>query len=131
MNHLRYLRAPKICGLNFYVVDEKLKGLYQKVILAKSKAPFQYEKRENVAHQVEANNPVCGDRFTLYLEIEDGLIADAAFYGHGCAISKSSASILIENIIGIKRERDSHDCFSLILSYFSLIWEKHSEVQGI
>lgn len=100
MNHLRYLRAPKICGLNFYVVDEKLKGLYQKVILAKSKAPFQYEKRENVAHQVEANNPVCGDRFTLYLEIEDGLIADAAFYGHGCAISKSSASILIENIIG-------------------------------
>lgn len=79
---------------------EKLRQLYKTVILQKSKTPFQYEKRPEATHQIEANNPVCGDRFTLYLDIEDGVIRDAAFYGHGCAISKSSASILTENIIG-------------------------------
>lgn len=85
-------------------MNEKLKQLYKTVILQKSKAPFQYEKRPGAAHQVEANNPVCGDRFTLYLDIEAGKIVDASFYGHGCAISKSSASILIENIIGLSLE---------------------------
>ncbi|HKK76226.1 MAG TPA: SUF system NifU family Fe-S cluster assembly protein [Saprospiraceae bacterium] len=85
-------------------MNEKLKQLYQTVILQKSKAPFQYEKRPDATHQIEANNPVCGDRFTLYLDMADGIIQDAAFYGHGCAISKSSASILTENIIGLSKE---------------------------
>lgn len=85
-------------------MNEKLKQLYKTVILQKSKAPFQYEKRPEAAHQIEANNRVCGDRFTLYLDIEAGKIVDASFYGHGCAISKSAASILTENIIGLNLE---------------------------
>lgn len=85
-------------------MNEKLKQLYKTVILQKSKAPFQYEKRPEAAHQVEANNLVCGDRFTLYLDIVDGKIVDASFYGHGCAISKSATSILTKNIIGLSLE---------------------------
>lgn len=82
-------------------MTEKLKQLYRSVILQKSKSPFQYEKRPEATHQIEANNPICGDRFTLYLDIREGLIEDASFYGHGCAISKSSTSILTEKIIGL------------------------------
>lgn len=81
-------------------MDPKIKKLYQSVILKKSKAPFNFEKRPHATHQIEANNPVCGDRFTLYFDIENGQIKDAAFYGHGCAISKSATSLLTENLIG-------------------------------
>ena len=82
-------------------MTEQLKALYQSVILPTSKQPFQYEKRPDAAYQVEANNPICGDRFTLYLDIAEDTIQDAAFYGHGCAISKSATSILTEHIIGL------------------------------
>lgn len=81
-------------------MDTKLKQLYQSVILKKSKTPFNFEKRPSAAYQIEANNPICGDRFTLFLDIQDGRITEAAFYGHGCAISKSATSILTENLIG-------------------------------
>ncbi|GAB5551944.1 MAG: SUF system NifU family Fe-S cluster assembly protein [Saprospiraceae bacterium] len=81
-------------------MDPKIKQLYQSVILKKSKAPFNFEKRPKAKYKIEANNPVCGDRFTLYLDIEGEQIKDAAFYGHGCAISKSATSILTQNLIG-------------------------------
>ncbi|MEM6379645.1 MAG: iron-sulfur cluster assembly scaffold protein, partial [Bacteroidota bacterium] len=81
-------------------MDSKLKLLYQSVILKKSKAPFNFEKRLNADYQIEANNPICGDRFTLFLDIKNEKIVDAAFYGHGCAISKSATSIITEQLIG-------------------------------
>ena len=81
-------------------MDPKLKQLYQSVILKKSKAPFNFEKRPHADYQIEANNPICGDRFTLFLDVQDDKIVDAAFYGHGCAISKSATSILTEHLIG-------------------------------
>jgi nitrogen fixation NifU-like protein len=81
-------------------MDPKIKQLYQSVILKKSRAPFQFEKRSEADHHIEANNPICGDRFTIFLDLDNGQIKDAAFYGHGCAISKSATSILTENLIG-------------------------------
>lgn len=81
-------------------MNPKVKQLYQTVILKKSKAPFNFEKRPDALYQIEANNPICGDRFTLYLDLEHNQIKQASFYGHGCAISKSATSILTENLIG-------------------------------
>ena len=45
-------------------------------------------------------NPLCGDEITLELKIEDGKVADVAFTGHGCAISRAAASMMSEEIIG-------------------------------
>jgi len=83
-------------------MDAKLKALYQDVILQHDKHPLQYEKRVEADHVIEAYNPLCGDKFQLFLEVQDGRIAQAHFHGYGCAISKASTSVLVRNLVGKK-----------------------------
>jgi len=78
-------------------MKERLKQLYKSVILAHSKAPYNYKKVDG-QEQIEAYNPLCGDRFVLYIDIEDGKITKLHFHGHGCAISKASTSILVKHL---------------------------------
>jgi nitrogen fixation NifU-like protein len=49
---------------------------------------------------IQDRNPLCGDEIVLELKIEDGKIADVAFTGHGCAISRAAASMMSDDIIG-------------------------------
>jgi len=77
-----------------------LRGLYQEVILDHSKRPRNYRVLEGADHQAEGYNPLCGDRITIYLKLENDRITDVAFQGSGCAISTSSASILTETVKG-------------------------------
>jgi len=85
-------------------MDAKLKALYHKVILKHDKNPLHYEKRPAADHVIEAYNPLCGDRFQVFLEIENGIIRHAHFHGYGCAISKASTSVLVKNLVGKTRE---------------------------
>jgi nitrogen fixation protein NifU and related proteins len=77
-----------------------LRGLYQEVILDHSKKPRNYRVMEGADHHAEGYNPLCGDRVTLYVRIENGRISDVTFMGSGCAISTSSASLLTETVKG-------------------------------
>ena len=81
-------------------MNDKLKQLYKTVILKHNNAPFHYEKKEAATHQLDAYNPLCGDRFNLYLEVENGVITNIHFHGYGCAISKASTSVLAKNLEG-------------------------------
>jgi nitrogen fixation NifU-like protein len=49
---------------------------------------------------VDMNNPTCGDRIRLTLDLEDGVVKDAKFEGEGCSISMSSASMMTQAIKG-------------------------------
>lgn len=82
--------------------EEKLKHLYQKVILGHSKHPYHYEKMEGPDHIIEAYNPLCGDKFKLFLKMKDDRIETASFSGYGCAISKASTSILVQRLEGLR-----------------------------
>jgi nitrogen fixation NifU-like protein len=55
---------------------------------------------ESPTRVAKGHNPLCGDRLTLYLNIEGDRIADVAFEGSGCAISKASASLMTEAVKG-------------------------------
>ncbi len=77
-----------------------LRGLYQEVILDHSKRPRNYRVLETADHHAEGYNPLCGDRITIYLKLENDRISDVTFQGSGCAISTSSASILTETVKG-------------------------------
>lgn len=79
-------------------MKEKLKQLYKSVILTHNKTPYHYEKKLSATHQIEAYNPLCGDQFNLYLDLEHGKIKDIYFHGYGCAISKASTSVLVKNL---------------------------------
>ena len=81
-------------------MDDKIKALYQKVIVRESKSPYQYEKPESFDLFIEADNPVCGDRFELFFSLDGKKITSAHFKGYGCAISKAATSILLKKVEG-------------------------------
>ena len=76
-----------------------LQELYQEVILDDSKRPRNFRALED-GRKAEGYNPLCGDRFTVYLRMEDSVIKDTSFQGSGCAISKASASLMTETVKG-------------------------------
>lgn len=70
-------------------------SLYHPLILQHSDFPVRYEKMADPDRVIEAYNQFCGDQFFLYLKFDGEVIADASFWGYGCALSKASASLLV------------------------------------
>ena len=79
--------------------DVGLQDLYQEVILDHNRRPRNFRLIEG-RRKAEGFNPLCGDRLTVYVRVDDGVIADVAFQGSGCAISKASASLMTESVKG-------------------------------
>jgi nitrogen fixation protein NifU and related proteins len=103
-------------------MDSKLSQLYQGVIMQHNNEPFHFEKRATAQHVIEAYNPLCGDKFKLFLDIENGVVTQATFHGYGCAISKASTSLLMKNIQGQPLSKIA----DLVSDYFKII-ENRSE----
>lgn len=81
-----------------------LRELYQDVILEHSKAPRNYRELQNANHKAEGYNPLCGDHFTIYLDLEGDKIKEVTFQGSGCAISKASASMMTQSVKGKSKQ---------------------------
>jgi len=77
-----------------------VRHLYQALVLDHSSRPRNLGSLEEASHTGEGFNPVCGDRLTVYLIIEDGVVGDVRFQGSGCAIAMASASMMTSAIIG-------------------------------
>lgn len=82
-----------------------LRELYQELILEHSKAPRNYRALTAPDHKAEGYNPLCGDRFTVSVQMEGDSIQDIAFQGSGCAISKASASMMTQSVKGKTRQQ--------------------------
>jgi nitrogen fixation NifU-like protein len=78
----------------------ELSDLYQEVILDHNRRPRNFRAIEGASRQQEGYNPLCGGRLTLYVTLDGDRIADVAFQGSGCAISKASASLMTEALKG-------------------------------
>ncbi|MDP6581543.1 MAG: SUF system NifU family Fe-S cluster assembly protein [Vicinamibacterales bacterium] len=77
-----------------------LRELYQEVILDHNRSPRNFGPLEGADLRADGHNPLCGDRLSVALKVEDGLVTDVRFEGSGCAISKASASLMTERIKG-------------------------------
>ena len=88
-----------------------LRDLYQEVILEHSKAPRNFRVMPTANHKAEGFNPLCGDHFTIYLDLDSDTIRDVAFQGSGCAISKASASMMTQALKG-KTKAEAEKLFS-------------------
>ena len=75
-----------------------LRELYQEVILDHNRRPRNFRAIEGANRHAEGYNPLCGDKVTVYLKVEDGIVKDIAFQGSGCAISTASASLMTAEI---------------------------------
>lgn len=81
-----------------------LDTLYRQVIMDHYKNPRNKGILEN-SLTVDMNNPTCGDRIRLTLDLEDNVVKDAKFEGEGCSISMSSASMMTQAIKGLTLDK--------------------------
>lgn len=79
---------------------DDLRELYQEVILDHGKNPRNFRHPDDANREAKGENPMCGDRFMVYLTLKDGVVNDVAFQGRGCAISTASASMMTELVRG-------------------------------
>lgn len=87
--------------------------LYQEIILEHNNKPRNLRKLEGANRTVVGYNPLCGDKMTLYLKLEGDVIVDIGFEGAGCAIFKSSASLMTESVKG-KSTAEAKDIFNAV-----------------
>ena len=75
--------------------------LYREVIIERYKNPLYRGKLDPHDISFEDENPLCGDHIRIDLRVDNqGIIREAGFSGHGCAISQASADLLLESVIG-------------------------------
>lgn len=80
-----------------------LKDLYRDVIVDHNRNPRNFGKLEPADAHADGHNPLCGDRLSLYVNLDGDRIREAKFDGSGCAISVASASMLTEAVKGKTR----------------------------
>ncbi|WP_153465292.1 Fe-S cluster assembly sulfur transfer protein SufU [Sediminibacillus terrae] len=81
---------------------DNLDTLYRQVIMDHYKNPRNRGTLADDAMTIDMNNPTCGDRIQIHLQVDDGIVEDAKFEGEGCSISLSSASMMTQAIKGKK-----------------------------
>ncbi len=77
-----------------------LADLYRDVIVDHNKRPRNFGRLDNPSKTAEGNNPLCGDKLQIFLDVEGDLIRDIRFECKGCAISTASASLMSEAVKG-------------------------------
>ncbi len=81
-----------------------LSELYREIIVDHSRKPRNFRAVPDASATAQGHNPLCGDRVSVQLRLDDGVITDVAFLGAGCAISTASASLMTESLKGRTRE---------------------------
>ncbi|HWO88205.1 MAG TPA: SUF system NifU family Fe-S cluster assembly protein [Gemmatimonadales bacterium] len=77
-----------------------LAELYQQVIIDHNRNPRNFRAIADANRTADGDNPLCGDRISLYVKVENGTVADIGFQGKGCAISQASASLMTGAVKG-------------------------------
>ena len=80
-----------------------LRELYQELIIDHSKRPRNFRVLEGANRKLDGYNPLCGDKITVFLELENDRVKNIGFQGAGCAISTASASVMTESVKGKTR----------------------------
>ncbi len=91
-------------------MSDDLRDLYQEVILDHNRRPRNFGTLPDANRSAEGNNPLCGDRITVHLRVEDDRVQGISFQGSGCAISTASASLMTDALQG-KTVAEAHELF--------------------
>ncbi len=100
-----------------------LRELYQEVIFDHNRNPRNFHAMADASHRADGHNPLCGDQLTVYARLRDGVIDEVSFVGHGCAISKASASLMTEAVRGCRVE----EAEALFRDVHAMLTEAHPD----
>jgi nitrogen fixation NifU-like protein len=111
----------------------QLDDLYRRVIMDHYKIPRNRGTMEDGSVTVNLNNPTCGDRISLQLQIEDGIVKNAKFSGEGCSISMSSASMMTDAVKGKKTDEalELADKFSSMMRGESVGFDEYEDIEAL
>lgn len=87
-----------------------LRELYQEMIIDHNRSPRNFHTMVDATAAANGFNQLCGDKLTVYVKVNKGIVQEVSFIGSGCAISKASASLMTEALQG-KTIEDAHDLF--------------------
>lgn len=99
-------------------MNHDLNKLYPIIIKAHATSPYHFEKRESADTLIKAYNPICGDRFEMYVNLEGNHIGPLYFQGFGCSVSKASTSVLVKSLEG-KSVQEALQLCSRFLSFIA------------
>ena len=77
-----------------------LTELYQQIIVEHNRSPRNFKKLTEPNRTAQGDNPLCGDKITLEVQLDGDVIRDIGFQGSGCAISRASASLMTSAVQG-------------------------------
>ena len=77
-----------------------LDELYQEIVMEHNWKPRNFRALDDANRSANGFNPFCGDTITLHLQVDGDVVTDVGFQGSGCAISRASASLMTESIMG-------------------------------
>lgn len=101
-----------------------LRELYQQVIVDHNRNPRNFKTLEEPCSHAEGHNPLCGDKVTVYVKVDNDIIQDISFQGNGCAISVASASLMTESLKG----KSLSDEKALFTAVHDALTEKDSKI---
>ncbi|MEK3734028.1 MULTISPECIES: Fe-S cluster assembly sulfur transfer protein SufU [Paenibacillus] len=111
----------------------QLDDLYRRVIMDHYKNPRNRGKFEDDAVTVDLNNPTCGDRISLQLKIDHGVVSDAMYTGEGCSISMSSASMMTDAVKGksLGEALELASRFSALMQGEPVEFEEYEDIEAL
>jgi nitrogen fixation NifU-like protein len=100
----------------------ELRELYQEMVFDHYKRPRNCHAMPDASCRAEGYNPLCGDKVTVYLKLENDRVTDVSFEGSGCAISTASASLMTEALRG----KSVDEVEALFRSFHAMVTESDS-----
>lgn len=101
-----------------------LSDLYQEILLEHNRRPRNFRTLEDATHHADGFNPLCGDEISLQLRVDDETVGDVGFQGHGCAISRASASLLTQAVKGAS----TSDAIAMFDEFHRMLTEPDAEL---
>lgn len=100
-----------------------LQNLYQEAIIDHYRNPRNFHKLEHANRHADGMNPLCGDKLSVYVEIENDVVKDIGFIGTGCAIFIASASMMTQSV-----KLKTLEEMKAISEYFHQLVDKSREI---
>ena len=106
---------------------ENLDNIYNYLIMEHSMNSYNKRKLQNADYQEMGHNPSCGDEITLEIKLNNNVIEDMAFSGHGCAISQASTSIMIDILKG----KTVEEAKEIIKTFIGMIKREETDEENL
>jgi len=106
------------------MTTHEINELYQDIILEHNHSPLNYYKIVGPTHKAKGSNPFCGDKFEVFCVINNNIITEISFVGQGCAISKASASIMMQIIEG----KDVSEALQVFHNFHNFLLNKQNNL---